>query len=650
MNRRRTVFQTLEGPRNTGTLILGLLLCCAALLPTPGFGATYQVKQGGSADFGTIQAAIDAAVDGDELVVHTGTYYENIHFDGKNITLRSLDPEDEETVASTIIDGGQNDSVVTFRGTEDDKCLLSGFTITNGKSNYGGGILGGDPWSHPPVWACAGITNCAITGNRAYNGGGGLYGYNGTIRNCTITANGADWGGGLCLCGGTIRNCTISGNSATWGGGLIYCDGTISNCTISGNSATWGGGLWGCNGTISKCTVGRNSATGREARGGGLYWCNATITNCTISGNSATGECAGGGGLVYCDGPITNCTISGNSAEYGGGGLVYCDGPISNCAIAGNSATGDYGYGGGLYRCAGGITNCTISANSATGDYGYGGGLYGCAGPITNCTISGNSAAWGGGLFYCGGPISNCIVWGNEAEQGRELHRCQGLITHCCIQDWASGGEGNISDDPLFVTGPLGDYYLSCAAAGQAADSPCIDAGSDTAESLGLDEFTTSTNGVPDAGIVDMGYHYPPTPQQNPYIESSVNYPGEFAPGDLLVGFIEVHNPGADFPVDVYVAFVLPNGTVVSLTSSGLTIGIHPWASNVVLPTGLHFGPSEVIRTTVPQSPGSYLFAAALTEPGQLEFIGEPSLFPFTIRERSSASESLKGIAVGSRA
>jgi hypothetical protein len=65
----------------------------------------------------------------------------------------------------------------------------------------------------------------------------------------------------------------------------------------------------------------------------------------------------------------------------------------------------------------------------------------------------------------------------------------------------------NIDDDPLFVSGPLGDYYLSQIAAGQAADSPCVDTGSDTAANLGLDTRTTRTDHIGDSGTVDMGYH-----------------------------------------------------------------------------------------------------------------------------------------------
>jgi hypothetical protein len=70
-------------------------------------------------------------------------------------------------------------------------------------------------------------------------------------------------------------------------------------------------------------------------------------------------------------------------------------------------------------------------------------------------------------------------------------------------------GEGNIAADPLFVTGPLGDYYLRQQDAGQVLTSPCVDAGSDAAANLGLDVFTTRTDGIGDTRQVDMGYHYP---------------------------------------------------------------------------------------------------------------------------------------------
>ena len=120
--------------------------------------------------FKTIQEGIDAASHGDTVTVAEGTYIENIHFDGKNIILTSTHPLEPDVVANTVIDGNQVGCVVTFAGTEDQICTLSGFTIRNGNAVFvGGGI-------------CAGTWDDVNT--RA------------TIQNNTITANSADWSGG----------------------------------------------------------------------------------------------------------------------------------------------------------------------------------------------------------------------------------------------------------------------------------------------------------------------------------------------------------------------------------------------------------------------------------------------------------------------
>jgi len=72
-----------------------------------------------------------------------------------------------------------------------------------------------------------------------------------------------------------------------------------------------------------------------------------------------------------------------------------------------------------------------------------------------------------------------------------------------------AGDRGNISQDPLFTSGPMGDYYLSQINAGQAVNSPCRDVGSDLASNLGFTEdYTTRTDGGEDQGAVDLGFHY----------------------------------------------------------------------------------------------------------------------------------------------
>jgi len=211
-------------------------------------------------------------------------------------------------------------------------------------------------------------------------------------------------------------------------------------------------------------------------------------------------------------------TITGGLADYGGG--IHCrdsSPTIANCIISANAATS---CGGAVYcrDAAPTISNCAIIGNIASHD---GGAIYGMTDDpiLTSCTIGGNSAVNQGGGICCNSSdpvITDSILWGDSPEE---------IYIHCGTPVTAysniAGGTGEpwfdpvtcIDQDPLFVSGPLHDYYLSQIAAGQAADSPCVDAGSDTAANLGLDHRTTRTDEVPDEGIVDMGYHASPRPQ-----------------------------------------------------------------------------------------------------------------------------------------
>jgi len=119
--------------------------------------------------------------------------------------------------------------------------------------------------------------------------------------------------------------------------------------------------------------------------------------------------------------------------------------------------------------------------------------------------------------------VRDSILWDNTASSGHEIslnRSAKVTARYSVVQGGASEalvGAGCVVDldstvidaDPLFVTGPLGEYYLSQVASGQSMESPCVDAGSNRAAGLGLDHLTTRTDGIPDDGIVDMGYHYP---------------------------------------------------------------------------------------------------------------------------------------------
>jgi hypothetical protein len=218
--------------------------------------------------------------------------------------------------------------------------------------------------------------------------------------------------------------------------------------------------------------------------GAGIYIrdSNPTISNCIIRDNLVTGGHRGGG--IYADGSptIINCIVVGNSAAEGGG--IMCKSPtIKNCIISANEA---FDRGGGLYCREGelAIDSCTIADNEARLRCG---GIYG-----DECSVR----------------ITNSILWGNSPKQ-IEGYLLVAKLENCDIQGgWSGQGSNNIDSDPMFVGGANGHYYLSQAAAGQASDSPCVDAGSDTAQSLGFNRLSTRTDEARDTGAVDMGYHF----------------------------------------------------------------------------------------------------------------------------------------------
>ncbi len=141
------------------------VLVSTLFITTFGFATTINVP----ADQTTIQAGIDAASDGDTVLVEEGTYVENINYNGKNIVVGSLylTTQDTSYISSTIIDGNQDGSVVTFSDGENTTAVLSGFTITNGYSENGGGI-----YCHT---ASPKLTGLIISDNTASSDGGGLF-------------------------------------------------------------------------------------------------------------------------------------------------------------------------------------------------------------------------------------------------------------------------------------------------------------------------------------------------------------------------------------------------------------------------------------------------------------------------------------------
>jgi predicted outer membrane repeat protein len=252
------------------------------------------------------------------------------------------------------------------------------------------------------------------------------------------------------------------------------------------------------------------------------------VIDCEGLGRGFNCEFISSPGAIIDGFTITN----GDTSDRGGG--IYCSTAVldvRDCVVTGNSSTGD---GGGICARESSemtLTNCLIAGNTGGAK---GGGIF-CGGSkiaISNTTVEGNSASsFGGGIMMSWGsqgPMCDSIFWGNSATQGAQIalkataEPSTLWVSYCDVQGGQSGAyaeaactlgwdSGNINSDPLFVTGPDGDHYLSQTASGQALDSPCVDAGSDTTTNLGLHKYTTRTDGMADTGIVDMGYHAPYT-------------------------------------------------------------------------------------------------------------------------------------------
>ncbi len=370
------------------------------------------VAQDGGGDFTSIQQAVNYSLTGDTITVFPGTYKENLLIAGKDISLIS-----KTGSGTTIIDGSGAGSVIVLVNIG-PKAVLDGFTIRNGSSEDGGGIY----CCHSALT----IANCQCSGNSAENQGGGIFCcFNSwpTISNCIVTENSAYFGGGICnmdmytgfkLSFGsllTITDCIITANSAHYGGGICCrgfeefekSDAIINNCTIAENSANKDGGGIYCNSivslTVSDCTITKNSA-GKDGAGICCKIGRSIISNCSITENSARSD---GGGIFLEEGDpqshpnitkINNCNITENSALFNGGGILLkglSEVPITNCIITRNSAC----FGGGICFKEG----IRISL------FPMGFWFFTPCAQITNCTITKNRALSGGGIFipYIGG-------------------------------------------------------------------------------------------------------------------------------------------------------------------------------------------------------------------------------------------------------
>jgi parallel beta-helix repeat protein len=448
-------------------------------------------------DHPTIQAAIDAAVDGDVIRVKAGTYFEHIDFLGKSIVVESVDGP-----AVTTIDANGSGSVTTFVNGEQPSTVLRGFTLTRG-NGLGSAVncMGASPTLEGnritlnyarAVWcevSDAVIRDNEITDN--VDEGIFLRFSNAIVENNVISGNDV----GLYMRESTalVVGNVIADNLGGWGGGIYITETStplVANNVIQGNNATVGGGLAILNGSdvlLVDNTIEGNFSTVGSQRGGGLFVQDASVTALrnTILGNHAEE----GGGIYLgsnAGGLWEHNRIEGNSAILGGGGLLCEADPapvVRNNFIGFNQAW----RGGGVYLRAATpleLIGCEIVWNDAD----QGAGLFAAAssaGRVTHCTMLGNVAALSGGAIETNrngsALIKNSIIWADFAPLGPEIHDTTGKITaswSLIFKGWP--GTGVFDANPSFVDLPAGDYRLAAA-------SPGIDAGDPSDTPAGFD-------------------------------------------------------------------------------------------------------------------------------------------------------------------
>jgi len=368
-------------------------------------------------DYSTIQAGIDAASVGNIVLVAEDTYYENINFKGKAITVASYFIRDEDTshISNTIIDGSQpahpdTGAVVNFVNQEDTTSVLCGFTITGGTGTH----------HH--------IYNNRLGGGIVFLEAGGRVSNN-IIEYNTLIDDGTATGGGIfvgSLITPPLYNCIIEDNIIRYNS----VDGGL-NSSAGGISTQLYGNVWIMDNQITNNVV-YEGGMGYNTVGGGLLLYNWDSTsNYWVLDNIITNNMVepltdgyGGGIIAFnCDAMLTNNIIVNNSAPEGGG--ISCvensNLTITDATIENNTATD--GNGGGLYAINSNIQidSCIFNSNEALG--GRGGGIFmeDCDLQVDNCEFMYNEAFGSGGMIKainCEVQIDNSLFVGNVSVTG----------------------------------------------------------------------------------------------------------------------------------------------------------------------------------------------------------------------------------------
>lgn len=520
----------------------GLVVLC--LLAPRGLADVLNVP----GDFPTIQGAIDAASDGDEIVVERGLYRERINLRGKAITLTGTDPGDPATVDATAISGSRQGTVVTCNSGEGRDTIIRGLTFGGGDAIQSGTLYGGAAYndgSSPTYDRCHFYTSVAISG-------GGMANRNGAsplVTGCRFEANAAQLQGAGMLNDNSspeVIDCVFTDLDGVAIHNASFSSPTITGCILAfSDGGVYNGGE--CNAELTDCVFARLS--GRAVTNIG---CSPIIANSTFYSNDGVNT----GAAIYnqaADVLVLNCLFRDNEATQRGGAITNQSG--STAVVFGS----------------------VFNANTTLDElFGRGGAVYNSGGSdiaLVNCTLAHNEAGDAGHAVYTNAATTmlvNSIVWDNAA--GDAIVGGPTVARYCII-DAAFPGVGNTTADPLFAN-PRGSDRI----AGSADDdlslrpgSPAIDAGDGAAllaDVLDLDGDGDLTEPVPldlrgsarlrdDPDTADTGTGPAPVVDRGAY-EFQPACAGDLT-GDGLLDFFDVSaflaafgagDPAADFNDD----------------------------------------------------------------------------------------------------
>ena len=380
----------------------------------------------------------------------------------------------------------------------------------------------------------ADFTRCSFAGNRAGNNGGAIEAYYEVIDPNIYNI--------LKL---NFESCGFVGNKAVDGiyayGGAVHFqdfDAAFTNCQFLNNTSKSGGGLFLTAGTV---TMTGGIINGNKALGSSgidtSYTPQLSVLGIGLVTGIAVGDASSLFDMVGLFGEAHWIDLSASVSM--GGGMVLADthAMLEDCVLQNNVAESVNGTGGAIILYGGNvdhlIKNCLLTGNSAEAEGGAIASAIHSMPRIQNCTFVNNSSEkygsavysdWTTELVISDSIFENC---GNIAIA--EENSGGDILEHCLFNNNANGDYGiydsntgqidiksgtdpnvdpngtNISGDPLFESGPMGEHYLS------QLNSPAVDAGSDLAFNLGLDRHTTSNSDIGDindVGTVDIGYHY----------------------------------------------------------------------------------------------------------------------------------------------